>query len=148
MPYSSDLSYVVWNTEIVEAVGSVSFSIVRAPLDVTEIGKKNSYSIPGISTGSVSLDMYFTNTQHGDLIANIWTAGAAGALVVYWNGTTGALDYISGNAICTSFDIVSGTGDIVRASATFVLTGQIDYNTSLTATGLLEVVEAPAPGGG
>lgn len=141
MPYSSDLSYVVWNDEIVEAVGSVSFSIVRAPLDVTEIGKKNAYSIPGISTGSVSLDMYFTNAQHQDLVQNIWTAGANGALVVYWNGTGGSLDYISGYAMCTSFDIVSGTGDIVRASATFVLTGQIDYNTTLTATGILEAPE-------
>lgn len=143
MPYSSDLSYVVWNSNIVEAVGSVSFSIVRAPLDVTEIGKKNAYSIPGISTASVSLDMYFTDAQHGTIVENIWTAGAAGALTVYWNGTSGALDYISGNAICTSFDIVSGVGDIVRASATFLITGQIDYNTSLTAIGILEAPIEP-----
>lgn len=145
MAYASALSSFKFNQLEIAAVGNVAFSMQRAPLDVTAIGSYNSYFIDGVAASAFTLDVYYAYGDHTALIADIMDPLGAGrplSFVIYLKESATA-DYIAGYCIITGFDVVSQSGDVVRASFSAQVIGQLEINNTFAQTGATEVEEAP-----
>jgi len=153
MAYSASLSAISFAGVNVKAVGNVSWSYNRSPLEVTPIGAWNSYFIPGVSSTTISLDVYFSHADHSYLkaailnpVANITTQPNAFILTFGGNTVSGAVvpETITGSAYVVGWDVVMSSGDVVRAQFQLVVQGYIlstvgsgtdyaDYGTAETA---------------
>ena len=131
--YSTELSTFVWNGVVLDAIGSMTLSSAAAPLDITQVGSANSYNISGVMQTSVSLDIYYTSTQHSQLTTD-YLGGTARSFAVRAN----SVDQVSGTGRIVGFDVVASTADIVRASITIQVTGPISVNAATAHQGVNE----------
>ena len=147
MAYSSALSSFTFDSTQIAAVGSVAFSMQRAPLDVTSIGCWNTYHIDGVASAAFTLDVYYTFDDHTKLISDIFVPSGANrpltfSITLGVNGAT--TDTISGRCIVTSMDVVTSTADVVRGSFACQIVGPVSVNGNEADTGNAEVVPTPA----
>lgn len=141
-PIASALSYFVFDTITVPAVGTCAISTSRPPLDVTPIGSWNSYFIEGVLAAAGTLDVYYNKTDHEALVN-------AGCVVtnapIEFSFVLKTNESIDGFCIITGWDIVSATTDVLRGQISFQIVGQVDYHGIQTSLGTVEQLEAPAP---
>jgi predicted secreted protein len=132
--YSTELSTFVWNGNVIDAIGSMTLSSSAAPLDITQVGSANAYSIAGIMQTSVSMDIFYTAAQHSALTTD-YLAGTARSFAVRATAT----DQVTGTGRIVGLDVVASTSDIVRASLTIQVTGPISVNATAAHSGVNEV---------
>jgi hypothetical protein len=128
--YTASVSTFSWNAVVIDAVGTVSLSAARPPLDVTQIGAANTYHLPGVATSMVSLDIYYNSGNHSALTAD-YLAGTSRAFIV----TAATSDVLNGTGFITGLDIVSSNQDIVRGSISIQVSGPISVNATTAVTG-------------
>lgn len=148
MAYSSALSAFTFDATTIKAVGSVAFSLQRAPLDVTSIGAWNTYFIDGVASSAFTLDVFFDIADHTKLMVDILNPASGAsrpkAFIITLKNVAGAVQSISGNCIVTSFDVVTTTADVVRGSFACQVVGPITFTTNTTGdladTGTAETI--------
>lgn len=145
--FNSALSQFKWATVTIPAIGSVSMSLPRPAVDVTPIGSWNTYFIKGVMSGTIGLDIYYNKTDHKALVDALLTAtGSSTAFQLILNSTQttpGTFDdVITGAGIVTSFDVVSSTADVVRASIVIQIYGQLNINGTAVTYGNAETPPA------
>ena len=148
MAYASALTGFKFNTVEIAAVGTVSFSLQRAPLDVTSIGSWNTYFIDGVASAAFTLDVFYSDGDHAALIFDLLNPTATSptrpvSFVIYFDGLATPADYVTGNCIITGFDVVSQSGDVTRASISAQVVGAVNISGDVADKGVAEV-EPPA----
>jgi hypothetical protein len=147
MAYSSALSSFEFNNVLINAVGTVAFTLQRPPLEVTPIGAWNTYFIDGVATSAFTLDVYYSAADHEALFDDILlpSTGTGRPLEFYINldGANPSVDRIYGNCIITGFDIVSSASDVTRASISAQVIGAISIAGQAADIGPSEAVVAP-----
>ena len=144
MAYASALTGFKFNNVLIPAVGSVGFSLQRAPLDITSIGSWNTYFIDGVASAAFTLDVYYSDADHDDLLFDLLNPTATTptrpvAFVIYFDGKATPVDYISGNCIITGFDVVSSAGDVTRASISAQVVGAVNVSGDVADKGIAEI---------
>ena len=134
MAYTASLSGFSLAGTAVKAIGNISMSYNRSPVEVTPIGSWNSYFIPGVSSTTISLDVYFSHADHTALKAailnpqtNISSQPQAFILTFGGNTVSSAVvpETITGSAYVVGWDVVMSSGDVVRAQFQLVVQGYI-----------------------
>lgn len=133
MATGSSFTTFTWNAVVIDAVGSVSYSASRPPIEVTQVGAANSLFIPGVLTSGLSVDLYWATANHAAITAYLLN-GASAAFIFTLN--TG--DTISGTGLITGIDISSGVADVSRASMSIVCTGIVTFVAVPAASGVNE----------
>lgn len=128
------LSQFSFGASNISAIGSVSVSSGRQPIDITTIGAANQYFLAGVMGTVVSLDVYYNITDHSSIVANMTNSSSASAFVV----TMKSGDVVSGSGFVTQADIVASAGDVVRANITIVATGKVVHGATTAFGGVNE----------
>lgn len=118
--YVSSVSSVTFNSITFDAVGTMSLSASRSPIEVTQVGCLNSYFLSGISQAIINLDIYYNKTNHQAFVDALMNGGRYA-----FTFTAGASDAVTGNAYCVGVDVVATQGDIVRGSVSLQCDGPI-----------------------
>jgi hypothetical protein len=144
MAYASALTGFKFNAALVPAVGTVSFSLQRAPLDITSIGSWNTHFIDGVASAAFTLDVFYSDADHDDLLFDLLNPTSTSptrpvAFVIYFDGKATPVDYVSGNCIITGFDVVSQSGDVTRASFSAQVVGAINISGDVADKGIAEI---------
>jgi hypothetical protein len=131
--YTASVSTFTWNAVVLDAIGTVSLSSARPPLDVTQVGSANTYHLPGVATSVVSLDIYYNAGAGGNhtQLASDYLSATSRAFIV----TVATGDTISGNGFLTGLDVVSSNQDIVRGSIQIQVSGPITINGTAAVSG-------------
>lgn len=128
--YTSELATIVFNGVTFDAVGSMSISSARAPIEITQVGSLNSHFLAGVLTSAIALDIYYNHTNHGAFTDSLVDGTIAAFTFTTTTGTT-----ITGSGLVTGVDVVASMGDIVRGSVSIQVTGQITWAGNAAALG-------------
>lgn len=123
MAISAILSSLSYNGTSIAAVGTVTISFTRNPVEATGIGELNATFLHGYQSGTATCDIFLdeASSGHFSLFTAMNTAAAAASLVLtVASGTT-----YTGNALVTGFEVTAQAGSTVRATVTFQYTGAI-----------------------
>lgn len=121
--YTSALSSFSWNAVVVQAVGSMSISTSRPPLEITQVGSANSHFLTGVATTAINLDIYYNEAQHSAFTSDYLNANQVAFL---FETNTG--DTFSGEGFIVGIDVVAVNSDVVRGSITIQVTGILAMN--------------------
>jgi hypothetical protein len=125
---SSVSAFKIGNTTI-NAVGTMAISASRPPLDTTPIGVLNTYIITGVLTVVASLDVFFSEADHGGLTDELMNPqGLTDVEVIFKSG-----DYLAGQATVVAWDCVSAGMDVVRGSFTLQFYGPVNVSGTASA---------------
>jgi hypothetical protein len=119
--YTATVSTFSWNSVVIDAVGTVSASVQRPALDVTQVGSANTHHIPGVATSVVTADIYYNTGNHSALVSDFLNGTSRS--FVFTVGPSG--DTVSGTGLLTGLDIVSSNQDVVRGSISIQVEGPI-----------------------
>ena len=120
--YTATISSITFDSITFEAVGSMSISSARPPIEITQVGSANAHFLAGILTTAIALDIYYNKADH-ITFTNALMGGSSNAFTF----TAASGDTITGNAFVTGADIVATMGDIVRGSVTLQATGTVTF---------------------
>lgn len=87
--------------------------------------------IPGLYSGTVSLDGFFEATANGILVADVLGAVAGNNVTIAPAGFTVGSPTIDCVGLATTYSNTSDVADAVKASVEFQTTGRIDYGNAL-----------------
>ena len=132
--YVSSVSSITYAGTTFEAVGTMSVSASRTPIEVTQVGCLNTFFLAGMHQAAINLDIYYNKTNH-QVLVNALMAGTRNAFTF----TAGASDDVSGYAYVTGVDVIATQGDIVRGSVSFQVDGQLTFAGTSSALGGNEV---------
>lgn len=118
---TSEVSSIVFGGTTFDAVGSVSISAGRAPIEVTQLGSYNAHFLPGVLTSALALDIYYNSTNH--IVFTDALIDATGPTAFTF--TTASGNTITGSGYVTGVDIVASMGDIIRGSVSIQVTGTL-----------------------
>jgi predicted secreted protein len=133
MAYNASVSSFSWGGNVIDAVGTMSLSYSRPPLEVTQIGSANTHFISGIANAVIAIDIFYNKDQHAALTGNMLSGNSAAFVVTLASGDT-----IGGTAYVVGYDWVSSNSDVVRASITLQVDGGVTINTVAAANGANE----------
>lgn len=128
--YTSELASITYGATTFDAVGSMSFSAGRAPIETTQVGSLNSHFLPGVLTSAIALDIYYNNANHATFTDALVDGTSSSFTFTTTTGTT-----ITGTGWVTGVDVVASMGDIVRGSVSIQVTGQITFAGNAAALG-------------
>jgi predicted secreted protein len=128
--YTATVSSIEYGGTTFEAIGSMSISSARPPIEITQVGSANAHFLAGILTTAIACDIYYNTANH----ATFTTALMAGSSAAF-TFTAASGDTISGNAYVTGADVVATMGDIVRGSITLQATGVVTFAGTAAAAG-------------
>lgn len=132
--YTATVSSITYDGTTMEAIGSMSVSSARPPLEITQVGSANAHFLAGILTTAISCDLYYNKTDHQKFVDRLMAATSAA-----FTFTTASGDTVAGNAYVTGADVVATMGDIVRGSVTLQVTGSVTFAGSTAVAGGNEV---------
>lgn len=118
--YVSSVSSITFNASTFDAVGTMSISASRTPIEVTQVGCLNTYFLAGLSTAAINLDIYYNKTNHQTFVDALMNGGRYA-----FTFTAGSSDAVSGYAYVVGMDIIATQGDIVRGSVSLQCDGGI-----------------------
>jgi hypothetical protein len=128
--YTATVSTIIYGGVTFEAVGSMSISSARPPIEITQVGSANAHFLAGILTTAIALDVYYNKANHitfTDALMN----GSSNSFTF----TAASGDSITGAAYVTGADVVATMGDIVRGSITLQATGIVTFAGTAAAAG-------------
>lgn len=131
--YTAALSSITFDSVVMDAVGNMSISIARPPLDVTQVGAANATFLTGVATSAISLDIFYNKTDHVKFTDSLLNAGSAS-----FTFTTETNDVITGSGFVVGASIVATNGDVVRGSITLQVSGILSINASAFVSGANE----------
>lgn len=124
--YTATISSITFNSTTMEAVGSMSVSSARPPIEITQVGSANAHFLAGILTTAIALDIYYNKLDHQKFVDALF-AGTSHAFEFKAAELGATDDTVTGTAFVTGADIVSTMGDIVRGSVTLQATGVVTF---------------------
>ena len=128
--YTATISSITFDSITFEAVGSMSISSARPPIEITQVGSANAHFLAGILTTAIALDIYYNKADH-ITFTNALMGGSSNAFTF----TAASGDTITGNAFVTGADVVATMGDIVRGSITLQATGVVTFAGTAASAG-------------
>jgi hypothetical protein len=128
--YTATVSTIAYAGTTFEAVGSMSISSARPPIEITQVGSANAHFLAGILTTAIALDIYYNKADH-ITFTNALMGGSSNAFTF----TAASGDTITGNAYVTGADVVATMGDIVRGSITLQATGVVTFAGTAASAG-------------
>jgi hypothetical protein len=128
--YTATVSTIAYAGTTFEAVGSMSISSARPPIEITQVGSANAHFLAGILTTAIALDIYYNKADH-ITFTNALMGGSSNAFTF----TAASGDTITGNAFVTGADVVATMGDIVRGSITLQATGVVTFAGTAASAG-------------
>lgn len=128
--YTATVSTIAYAGTTFEAVGSMSISSARPPIEITQVGSANAHFLAGILTTAIALDIYYNKADH-IAFTNALMGGTSNAFTF----TAASGDTITGNAYVTGADVVATMGDIVRGSITLQATGVVTFAGTAASAG-------------
>ena len=131
---TSAVSQFSFDGNVIAAIGSCGISYQRQPIEITPLGFANTKFLHGIANAAISLDVFYSSTDHLDLVTAVTQAETAVPFVI----TFVAGDTIEGFAICVGFDAAIATNDVSRASFTLQCTGALMFIAAVAELGLDE----------
>ena len=134
MASTSSVASFTYHSITFAAVGSCAISSQRPVIDVTYLGSWNSYSLPGVMSTAITLDVFISMTDHVVLVTNLINGEVVRPFSILL--TTG--DTITGSAYVSGFDASIVSGDVSRASFTLVADGAITMDGDLATKGASE----------
>lgn len=111
MASPTTLALFSWGGTTMPSVGSATVSLTQTPIDITDLGstfKKHAY---GLLEGTVSLELFYNETDH-KLITDALTAGGTAAALVAWASSKS----ISGTAMVESLSITVAPNGVATAN--------------------------------
>lgn len=132
--YTSTVSSITFDATTMEAIGSMSISSARPPLEITQVGSANAHFLPGVLTTAISCDLYYNAADHQKFVDHLMLGTSAA-----FTFTTASGDTVAGTAYVTGADVVATMGDIVRGSVTLQATGTVTFASTGAAQGGNEV---------
>jgi hypothetical protein len=132
--YTATLSEITFNSTTFEAVGSMSISSARPPIEITQVGSANSHFLAGILTTAIALDIYYNKADHQKFVDALM-AGTSHSFTFKAAELGATDDTVTGTAYVTGADIVATMGDIVRGSVTLQATGTVTFAGTAAASG-------------
>ena len=104
------------------SVFTFSFSNQRETIDVSEIGLVPKTFLAGSTTATANVELFYNQAESPTAALEAYIAsGTAATLVI----TSTTAQTYTASAILTSFDITGSAGDVIRATATFQITGAV-----------------------
>jgi len=131
--YTAALSSFTYDSVVIDAVGNMSISIARPPLDVTQVGSANATFLTGVSTCAISLDIFYNLADHVKFTDSLLNASTHNFVF-----TCATSDTVIGSGYVVGASIVATNGDVVRGSITIQVTGAITINTVASVAGANE----------
>lgn len=131
--YTAALSSITFDSVVMDAVGNMSISIARPPLDVTQIGSANATFLTGVATSAISLDIFYNKANHVKFTDSLRNAASA-----TFTFLTESLDVVTGTGYVVGASIVASNGDVVRGSITIQVTGIVSINAAAFVSGANE----------
>jgi hypothetical protein len=131
--YTAALSSFTFDAVVMDAVGNMSISIARPPLDVTQVGSANATFLTGVATTAISLDIFYNKANHVKFTDSLRNAASA-----TFTFLTEALDVVTGTGYVVGASIVATNGDVVRGSITIQVTGIVSINAAVFVSGANE----------
>jgi len=131
---TANLSAIATGGTNFEAVGTMSISMSRPPIEVTQVGGFNSYFLPGVLTSAIALDIYYNKTNHATFTSRLLDGTALPITFICESGD----QIVAESALVVGCDIVGSQGDIIRGSISIQVRGSISINGSTSAQGINE----------
>ena len=128
--YTATVSTIIYGGVTFEAVGSMSISSARPPIEITQVGSANAHFLAGILTTAIALDVYYNKANH-ITFTDALMSGSSNSFTF----TAASGDSITGSAYVTGADVVATMGDIVRGSITLQATGIVTFAGTAAAAG-------------
>ena len=111
MASPTTLALFSWAGTTMPSVGSATVSLTQTPIDITDLGstfKKHAY---GLLEGTVSLELFYNETDH-KIITDALTTGATNTALVAWASSKS----ISGTAMVESLSITVAPNGVATAN--------------------------------
>lgn len=111
MASPTTLALFSWGGATMPSVGSATVSLTQTPIDITDLGstyKKHAY---GLLEGTVSLELFYNETDHKLITDALTTGGTATALVAWASSKS-----ISGTAMVESLSITVAPNGVATAN--------------------------------
>jgi hypothetical protein len=111
MASPTTLALFSWGGTTMPSVGSATVSLTQTPIDITDLGssyKKHAY---GLLEGTVSLELFYNETDH-KTITDALTTGATATALVAWATSKS----ISGTAMVESLSITVAPNGVATAN--------------------------------
>lgn len=104
------------------SVFTFSFSNQRETIDVSEIGIVSRSFIGGSTTATATIELFYNQSETSTAAMEAFiSSGTAATLVI----TSTTAQTYTASAFLTSFDITGSAGDVIRATASFQITGAV-----------------------
>ena len=111
MASPTTLALFSWGGTTMPSVGSATVNLTQTPIDITDLGstfKKHAY---GLLEGTVSLELFYNETDH-KTITDALTTGATATALVAWATSKS----ISGTAMVESLSITVAPNGVATAN--------------------------------
>ena len=111
MASPTTLALFSWAGTTMPSVGSATVNLTQTPIDITDLGsafKKHAY---GLLEGTVSLELFYNETDH-KTITDALTTGATNTALVAWTTSKS----ISGTAMVESLSITVAPNGVATAN--------------------------------
>ena len=122
MALSTTGSSVTFGSIVLAACSSFQFSNQREVIDVTEIGTVSKAFIAGNTTATASCEIFYDQSAAGHTATESYIATGTSATLIIQSATS---QTYTASALLTSFEITGSSGDVVRASCSFQITGAV-----------------------
>lgn len=122
MALSTSGSSVVWGGLGLASCSSFQFSNQREVIDVSEIGTVSKTFIAGNTTATASCEIFYDQGNASHLSIESYVASGTSATLVI---TSAVGQTYTATAFLTSFEITGSSGDVIRASCSFQITGAV-----------------------
>ena len=122
MALSTSGSSVTFGSLVLAACSSFQFSNQREVIDVSEIGTVSKQFIAGNTTATATCEIFYDQTATGHTATEAYIASGTSATLIIQSAT--AQTY-SASAFLTSFEITGSSGDVIRATCSFQISGVV-----------------------
>lgn len=122
MALSTSGSSVTFGSILLAACSSFQFSNQREVIDVSEIGTVSKTFIAGNTTATATCEIFYDQTATGHTATEAYIASGTSATLIIQSATS---QTYSASAFLTSFEITGSSGDVIRATCSFQISGVV-----------------------
>ena len=122
MALSTSGSSVTFGSIVLAACSSFQFSNQREVIDVSEIGTVSKQFIAGNTTATASCEIFYDQSATGHSATETYIAAGTSATLIISSATS---QTYTATAFLTSFEITGSSGDVIRATCSFQITGVV-----------------------
>lgn len=122
MALSTSGSSVTFGSIVLASCSSFQFSNQREVIDVSEIGTVSKQFIAGNTTATATCEIFYDQSAAGHSATEAYIASGSSATLII---AAASSQTYTATAFLTSFEITGSSGDVVRATCSFQITGAV-----------------------